>query len=586
MARPRTKCCPFPTEPGTGCTQTVTPAGQHPSLTSSRSLRMGNSPATETLAFGCAAQPALTVGAFGRHRFEFPVQATGGPWRAYFVVWFDAPTNLDPSVIGSLSRINWGTQLKVRLAEGWTDADDAQLLTGIVLEQAATKYFTAPNSSNPTLYGFNPCCWQLLQTTAQDEHCAGSEVGWTLGVHRADSAHRSTPDVEHVASNPHRLVGDWFGTLDVDGIPNDDIRPALDLYDTTPVDRVGAVFCLSGSTAGDFRIVAQLGPLCGTVSAHGSYRTAGPINAPSVPGTLIVDEPLDTGVTGGMGTVGGLYMNDDGATSLYGGGVGGWSTRDGQTLYETIGGGLGEYLSGAAWIPYNLPSPPPYNESFQLTAEVTWRRINDQDRRYRFDERPGGLPPTDRLHSQECGLMIAPFGKVTLGHQLAIFEEGQLTSSGLVRVSQALTDRGSLATDYNLHPRAPYGWPCPCDELPDPSFCDGPTGPSLTGTYATNPSVSRILSCLGGAIEDGTRLAMIVKRIPDSQFLSGGCIGDDWLAFRYTVEVWVNGRSLNAAPWFPSFQTLGYTWSTATIHIGLVAHWGGAWSNLKVWHNQ
>lgn len=77
---------------------------------------------------------------------------------------------------------------------------------------------------------------------------------------------------------------------------------------------------------------------------------------------------------------------------------------------------------------------------------------------------------------------------------------------------------------------------------------------------------------------------MIVKRIPSSQFTAGGCIGDDWLAFRYIIEVWVNGRSLQAAPWLPFFQTLGYTWSTAVVNIGLVAHWGGAWSDLKVWH--
>ncbi len=586
MARPRTKCCPSPIEPGTRCATIVSPTGQHPSLTSSRAATIGTNPATETLAFGCAAQPALTVGTTGRHRFDFPVQASGGPWRAYFVVWFDAPTQIDPSVIGSLSRINWSTSIKLRLAEGWTDAEDAPALqTAIAIEQAGTKYFTERQGVSPTLYGFNPCCWQLLQTTAQDEYCPGSEVDWTLGVHRADSAHRSVEGVEEVLSNPHRLVADWFGEMGVDGIPNDDLRPVLDLYDATPVERVGAVFCLSCDVAGDFRIVAQLGPICGTIAAHGSYKTAGPNDAPAVPGTQIVDQPLDTGVTG-MATAVGLYLNDDpGQASLYGGGVGGWSARDGMTLYETIGGGLGEYLAGSAWLPYTLPAPPPYSETFQLTAEVTWRRINDQDRRYRFDERPGGAPPTDRLHSQECGLILAPFGKVTLGHQLVLFEEGgPLTSTGLVRVSQAITDSGSLATDYNLHPRAPYGWPCPCDELPDPTFCDGPTGPSITGTYATNPSHTRILSCAGSAIEDGTRLAMIVKRIPSSQFTAGGCIGDDWLAFRYIIEVWVNGRSLQAAPWLPFFQTLGYTWSTAVVNIGLVAHWGGAWSDLKVWH--
>ncbi len=585
----RTKCCAgeTATEPGVACAPTVTDSTNHPSLGSTRALAIGSNPVTETLAFGCAAQVTFSIGAPGRHKLNIKVQPGGVPWRTYFVVWFDSPTALDPSVIGSISDITWGTRIKVSRAVGWTGSeDDPALLTGIALEQGGVKYFTEPTDvSHAPLFPPNPCCWPRLQANVKDEYCAGSEVDYTIGVHRADSAHRSTAE-EAVLSNPYRLVGDWFGTLDVNGVPNDDIRPALDLYDSTPIDRVGMVFCLrSDVVARELDLLMVTAPLCGTISAHGSYKTAGPNDAPAVPGSLIVDEPLNAGVPGSMATAGAIYFNDDGETPLYGGDGGAFSSRDGMVLYETIGGGLGEYLSGVGWIPHTLPSPPPYTETFQLTAEVTWKRINDQDRRYRFDERPGGLPPTDRLHSQECGLMIAPFGKVTLGHQLALFEAGgALTSTGLVRVSQAITDRAGLADTYNLHPRAPYGWPCPCDELPDPGFCDGPPA-SLTGTYGTNPSTTRYLACNGSAIEDGTRLAMVVKRIPNSQLIAGGCIGDDWVAFRYIVEVWVNGRSLQSAPWLGDVSTLGWTWSTAVVNIGLVAHWGGAWSNLKVWHN-
>lgn len=578
----RTKCCGGggSTEPGTVCSPTVTNPANHPSLGSTRAANIGSNPDTETLAFGCAAQVTFTVGAPGRRKLNFSVQPSGVPWRAYFVVWFDSPTVIDPSVIGSISRISWGTRIKVSRAVGWTGADDDPTFsTGIVLEQGGVKYFTEPRDvSAPQLFPPNPCCWQLLQATVQDEYCDDSNF-FTMGIHRADSAHRSTDGVEHVASNPYRLVGDWFGTLDVNGVPNDDIRPSLDLYDTTPIDRIGLVFCLrSDVVTSDLDLLFVTAPLCGTISAHGSYKTDGPNNAPTVPGSLIVNEPLAAGVPVGWTATNGIWMNDDGSHPLYGGAGGTWSARDGMTLYEAIAPWSLEYLAGVAYVPFTLPSLPPFSETFQITAEVTWRRINDQDRRYRFDERPGGVAPTDRLHSQECGILLAPFGKVTLAHQLG--HDGVLTSNSLLRVSQAITEySGGLADYSNLYPTKPYGWPCPCDELPDPSYCDG-QDPD-TGSYGTNPSMTYYAAC-DGAIEDGTRMAVILRRYSDLS--AGGCIGDDWKAFRYYFEVWINGRSMRFAPFLGDTGFLGFTWSTNVVKIGLVAHFGGAWTDLKVWH--
>lgn len=49
-------------------------------------------------------------------------------------------------------------------------------------------------------------------------------------------------------------------------------------------------------------------------------------------------------------------------------------------------------------------------------------------------------------------------------------------------------------------------------------------------------------------------MAVILRRYSD---LSGDCIGDDWKAFRYYFEVWINGRSMRFAPFLGDTGFLG-----------------------------
>lgn len=592
MSRPCGNCCS--PDPGDECsTQGALP---HPSAGREYVMTTTGTLNTATLQKQCVATLTLTdaANAIGRrHLLDMEVTATTDDrWTALQVVWFDAPLNLNTKAIGSINTIVGGFTFKASSINPLVKPNDDAgpwFVKGIALRQNGQTFYALFEHD---LYSFgSSCCWQTMASGPTDQPCLSSGPGSLvqLGLHRP-MPDNITSDTETVLSGRQRLCADWFGTLNADGTIDFSNRPNLDLHhEDNIVDQIGYVWGISSvppfvaedqwGARGAWQLSGITGPVCGVLTTSAFPYTAGADDAPQPPGTLEVDEDFSNGLPSGWTSsettaLPGVYLDDDIRFPSFGGPGQIFTGRDSMLVAEDSSRTDNEYTSGIAYIDLAIPSGP-QSESFTVTIEALWRRINEQDRRYVTAD---GWHPLD-IRSQECGIFAAPFGKLILAHRIAQLDVGApLTQSASVQLTYPTTELGAPATgEYWLYPRTAFGWRCPCELNPPGIECMNPG----VGTNSTNPSLGRAAQCGGTSPEDGTRMTMQIKRLPAR--LSSDCNFDLTHEFAkrfYSIDAWINGRPVVG---YGSLFNAPMIWSETTLRVGVIAHWGGAWSNFRAW---
>ncbi len=584
-----TRCCPggTTTEPGEACTGTdFIPA--HPSQPSRRQARINSGPfQIDTLTAGCTLNHSLTHDPAGRYPLSLEVVSSQPIWTALLVVWFDQPTNLDPHVIGALNSVQAGASVKLRDASGWpvTGRPGPWLIGGAVVEQGGQIYVAPQNVSGSTnLTRPNPCCWFGVGgggTDSQDEPCRATR--------RAFRSDLSTPS-EEVIGGSGRLSQDAFGVLQNDGTIDRDIRPDFNLGQTAhPVTRfgwcIGLTSCLTdvpdddAGAEGTFTLKGQVGPICGTVLAHGAEPyTSGPATAPEPLGELVIDEPLDTVPAGWFPH--GLYFDDDSDTSEASGPAA-WSARDGSVFVESLFGG--EYNGGT--LSTTLPiARADWRDGSRLTIEWTHRRVRDADRRFPIP----GTPDPAEYRDQSNGVFVGGLFR-WLGRQQQATRLDETLAGGGINPAY-----GWIATGP-VHPfggqikfdRSYAAWPTEWDydtdeqpDLPDAIIWQ------LAGENAFD---GRQDNCLLVAPNDGDRMTLTLDCAIVEQFNDYTLdVPDDKIdVWRWTVKSYLNGRLIT--PSTPVSDNSGVFFAPpplTNLRIGLCAYRGGGWSDFKVWlHN-
>lgn len=572
MGMLRSKCCGGfgIAEPASACTA-VDNIPPHPSAPSTRHYVTGTPLATTLLTAGVtAASATLGDSTAGRHPLRLTATPTQAAWSMLLIVWFDF-TNLDPRQVGSLTGLGVGTYLKAS-----TETLHAvPIAAGVAIEQAGQTYL-ALTQRWPVPTPTNPCCWIYAGASA------GDNLACEVPTHYATSDNRTSP-TEVVLSGGPVLSSDRFGVFNnTDGSINTDQRPNFDLGQTPhPVTRFGYVIGLTSHplngpppvdfTAEPHTLKAITAPICGTISSPGmAAYTATSFNPP---GSLLVNEPLDAGLPAGWESIANVWV-DDLTASPEGGGPGGlFTARDGFTLVETQRVSDQEYCAGIAWTTINVP-PAPYSDNFALTVEFTWRRINEQDRRY--DPATGWLAPD--IRSQSCGVWIGGLGRALLSHYITSAIVGgvpSLSGASSAQIQHPVHNWGGFAPNGQHYPATPYGWPCPCP-LPYP---DLPSCNPATGSVGQNVTITNFLGCANASPENGDRVTFQVRRRLNDPAI--GCLDPGWANHRYDFRLWINGRHV---PF--DFADFGWVWiPTPPLRVGLMAYWGGGWSDFKVWFN-
>lgn len=590
MARPCGNCCS--PDPGNECSsQDALP---HPSAGRTYVLTTTGTLTTDTIQRQCSSTlMSLADSAKRRHLLDVEVDATAHDlWSLLQVVWFDVPRDLDTSVIGSVTAVVGGFTFKPSLLEPIVKPNDEVgpwFVRGIVVVQGGTSYYALFHTPLYPLAG--SCCWTDLRAGPVDQDCSTATIGLILrlGLHRP-LPENQTSDTETVLSGTDRLCSDWFGVLNDDGSIDLTQRPNLDLsHDANVIEKIGYVWGLSTcppfadqaewGARGTWRLAGLTGPICGTLATASFPYTAGPDDAPQPPGTLVINESFASGlpsdwIDSSTTALPGVYLDDDASKPLFGGPSQVFTGRDGMLVAEESARVDNEYNAGTAYLEIPIDSGP-QSPDFVLTVEVVWRRVNEQDRRYLTAD---GWHPAD-IRSQECGIFAAPFGKMILAHRIAqLGVNAPLTHRAVVELTYPVTEYGGPASgNYWLFPRTDYGWRCPCSLFPPEVDCEN----FSVGTQFTNPSLGRVASCLNASPEDGTRMTMRIKRLPAQ--VASDCnfdVSHPFASRAFQVDAWINGRKVIG---FNTTHDWAWVWSDNIIRVGVVAHWGGAWSDFRAW---
>lgn len=581
-----TRCCPggTTTEPPATCTGTdFIPA--HPSAASRRQARITGTFQTDVLTAGCTLTHSLVDSTSGRYPLSLEVTSSQPIWTALLVVWFDEPTNLDPYVIGALNSVQAGAALKIRDQDGWPvdGRPGPWLIGGAVVEQGGQVYL-APQRVNTNLTLVNPCCWIGVGgggTDSGDEPCRATR--------RALRTELSTP-TEEVIGGSGKLSQDSFGVLQNDGTIDRDIRPDFNLGQTAhPVTRfgwcVGLTSCLGSvptdddGAEGTFRIAGQLGPICGTILAHGAEPyPAGPDTAPQPLGNLVIDEPLDTVPAGWLPN--GLTFDDDGDHSEASGPAT-WSARDGATFVESLFGG--EYNGGT--LSTTIPiAREDWRDGARLTIEWTHRRVRDADRRFAVP----GTPDPAEYRDQTSGIFVGGLFRFLMRHENAsrydevVIDEGTNPRYGWLATGP-VHPFGGQVRDVPQYTTWPAEWPYDTDEEPN---LPSPITWQLAGEDAFD---GRQPGCVLVAPNDGDRVTLTVD-------LSIVDVANDYTldnptdridVWRWRVKAYLNGRLIT--PSTPVSDNAGVFEAPppmTSLRLGLCAYRGGGWRDLRVWlHN-
>lgn len=577
---PRQKCCAL-AAPASACAgaDDIPASATAPST---RRLHTTDTPPTTLLTANATASATLSPTGNGWQELALEVTPSAPAWAALLIVWFDNHTNLDPRDIGSITALSASARLRAKTAT----THGLPLAVGIALEQNGETYISLPSRlqlpDTP-----NPCCWYSATATSKDYSPCGDPFTrfFDVPTHHPKPINRSTETTTVLSGGP-TLCPDNFGTFDPTNAHIDrNNRPNLDVgIDPHPVARWGYVIGFTNwpqieeteptdYTPETHSLAATLGPICGTITSPGMAAYSDP-NGFNPPGQLVLDESLANGLPAGWQTNDDLWFDDDASKPETGRGGGIFTARDGATFVENSTTVDKEFATAVAYIDLpNIP-PPPYSEDFALTVEFTWRRISEAKRRY--DNAEGWQPLN--LNSQRNGIFIGGTARCLLGHQITAERQGYGISHGsIIQWQQPVEDLGGFSTNGRHYPTGdiPYGWPCPCANLPPNIDCPA----NGTGNFCNNNTQGYANTCASASPEDGDRVTYQLRRNLDPFAL--GELDPDWAAHRYLPRVWINGREVH----FGTIGLFGWIWISNPLRIGLVAYQGGGWSDLKTWFN-
>lgn len=585
MGRPRWNCCPNHIEPAEVCdVANVIPS--HPSEPSRRTARLTGPLNTDVLTAGCTCSASIADATNSRYPLSFEVVTSQPIWTALLVVWFDEPTNLDPRVIGALNSVQAGALVKLRDAVGWPVADKPGpwLVGGAVVEQDGQIYIARQNvSGNTNLTLPNPCCWFACGgggIDSQSEACRATRRAFRTEL---------SSDTEEVIGGSGILSQDYFGQLQPAGTIDRDQRPDFNLGTAShPVTRfgwcIGLTSCLTdvpdddAGAEGTFRIAGQVGPICGTILAHGAEPyPAGPATAPEPLGTLVIDEPLATVPAGWLPS--GLAYDDD-SDHAEAAGPAAWTARDGMTVVENTFGG--EYRGGT--LSTTLPiARADWRDGARLTIEWTHRRVRDADRRYDLP----GTPAAEEFRDQTNGIFVGGLFRWLMRHEQASRYDEVVIGDGLTpRYGWTATGPvhpfGGQVRDNRQFTAWPVEWDYDTDEQPP---LPAPIIWQLAGEVAFD---ARQEHCLLVAPNDLDRVTLTLDLAIVEQF--NDYTLDDLIdridVWRWTVKSYLNGRLITPSLAVSDNAGVFHAPPPVTnLRIGLCAYRGGGWSDLKVWLN-
>ncbi len=590
----RTKCCPGggATEPGTDCdgTDFIPP---HSSVGSRRQARITSGMFNlDLLTAGATLTHGLGYSPVGRYPLTLDVTSAQPLWTALVIVWFDQPANIDPRIVGAINSWQAGTQLKIARVSGWPieeiltpipERSGPWLVAGAVVEQAG-QIFVSQRLIQTDLLVPNPCCWMGAGGGGADslhEPCRATR--------RAFQSDLSSP-TEDVVGGSGVLSQDWFGRVLADGTFDRDQRPDFNLGQSShPITRfgwcIGLTSCpwempsASHGAAGSWSVLGQLGPICGTLLAHGAEPYTGGTSPPEPLGTLEINEPLDTLPAGWFPN--GLYFDDDAFHGSEASGPATWSNRDGATFVESLFGG--EYNGGT--LSTTLPiARSDWQHGARLTIEWTHRRVRDADRRFALP----GDPDPGEYRDQTNGIFVGGLFRWMLRHENAGRLDDALGGGGTQpRYGWLATGPvhpfGGQVLEVPQYTSWPFEWDYDTDEEPN---LPSPISWQLAGEGTFD---ARQLSCVLVAPNDGDRVTLTVDLaiVTQPNNYTFDNLTDTINVWRWTVRSWINGRLIT--PSLAVSDNAGVFFAPpplTSLRLGLCAYRGGGWQDLKVWlHN-
>lgn len=581
------RCCPSDFEPLEACSTSLEYIPPHPSAASRRVCRTTGPLSVTTLAEGCAIDVTIGDSTIGRHPLSLSVTSSQPLWTALAITWFDEPTNLDPHVIGSLSHFQTQVALKLRDAIGWNvdesslpvdDRSGPWLIAGAAVEQAGQIY-VAPTLNPGSLITPNPCCWRLIGgggTDSDSEPCR---------LTRRRFVSETSSDTEAVIGGSGQVVQDFFGQLQPDGTIDRDIRPDFNVgLSPHPITRLGFVIGLTScpwelaverhGAEGTWSLAGVLGPLCGFVFAHGHPKTDGTTTDPEMPGTLIIDEPLNAVPTG---WVTGDLSFDDEFYHPEGAGHGGiFTARDSALFIENVLTSVGEYPSGTFYKSLAVPRAA-WQTGSQLTMEWTHRRVRDADRRWPLP----GAPDPDEFRNQTSGVFVGGLFRLLMRHENAQHYDGGHEPGYYGWILSQCHRFGGSIRDNSQYTEWPGEWPY-----------DGPDEPpmplSLPCVLPGEPGYDARQNCDRVAIQDGDRVTLTLRcqRQVQTNLWTGTPTTDRIDVWAWQSAVWINGRTAVDIVFGGTPSSGGGFYAIpplTTLRIGLLGLYGGGWSDLKAW---